>query len=139
MLDKTRTAMGARLLRTFTERPLIDSDEINARLTAVEELNKQAMIRDEIREYLRPVYDLERLISRISYQSANPRDLIAFKTSLEMLPFIKQLLNSFEGGLLGEIQEELDALEDLYGLIDAAINEDPPHCHERGRDYTGWI
>lgn len=132
VLDKTRTAMGARLLRTFTERPLIDSDEINARLTAVEELNKQAMIRDEIREYLRPVYDLERLISRISYQSANPRDLIAFKTSLEMLPFIKQLLNSFEGGLLGEIQEELDALEDLYGLIDAAINEDPPLAMKEG-------
>lgn len=132
VLDKTRTAMGARLLRTFTERPLIDGDEINARLTAVEELNKQAMIRDEIREYLRPVYDLERLISRISYQSANPRDLIAFKTSLEMLPFIKQLLNSFEGGLLGEIQEELDALEDLYGLIDAAINEDPPLAMKEG-------
>ena len=95
-------------------------------------MNKQAMIRDEIREYLRPVYDLERLISRISYQSANPRDLIAFKTSLEMLPFIKQLLNSFEGGLLGEIQEELDALEDLYGLIDAAINEDPPLAMKEG-------
>lgn len=132
VLDKTKTAMGSRLLRSFTERPLIDSDEINARLTAVEELNKQPMIRDEIREYLRPVYDLERLISRISYQSANPRDLIAFKTSLEMLPFIKQLLNSFEGGMLGQIQEEMDGLEDLYQLIDASIEDEPPLAMKEG-------
>lgn len=132
VLDKTKTAMGARLLRNFVERPLIDSDEINARLTAVEELNRQAMIRDEIREYLRPVYDLERLVSRISYQSANPRDLIAFKTSLEMLPYIKQLLNSFDGGLLGKIQAELDPLEDLCQLIEASINEDPPLAMKEG-------
>lgn len=132
VLDKTKTAMGSRLLRSFTERPLIDSDEINARLTAVEELNKQPMIRDEIREYLRPVYDLERLISRISYQSANPRDLIAFKTSLEMLPFIKQLLNSFEGGMLGQIQEEMDGLEDLYQLIDSSIEDEPPLAMKEG-------
>lgn len=87
VLDKTKTAMGARLLRSYVEQPLIDAGEINLRLEAVEALGDQAMIRDEIREYLQPVYDLERLISRISYQSANPRDLIAFKTSLEMLPF----------------------------------------------------
>lgn len=132
VLDKTKTAMGSRMLRSFVERPLIDIDEINARLTAVEELNQQAMIRDEIREYLRPVYDLERLISRISYQSANPRDLIAFKTSLEMLPYIKQLLNSFKGGMLGEIQEELDPLEDLYQLIDTSITEEPPLAMKEG-------
>ena len=78
---------------------MIDEDEINARLDAVEALTGQAMIREEIREYLRPVYDLERLVGRISYQSANPRDLIAFKSSLQMLPYIKQLLNSFDGAL----------------------------------------
>lgn len=132
VLDKTKTAMGSRLLRSFTERPLIDSDEINGRLTAVEELNKQPMIREEIREYLRPVYDLERLISRISYQSANPRDIIAFKTSLEMLPFIKQLLNSFEGGMLGEIQEDMDGLEDLYQLIESSIMDEPPLAMKEG-------
>ena len=76
---------------------------------------------EEIREYLRPVYDLERLVGRISYQSANPRDLIAFKSSLQMLPYIKQLLNSFDGGALAQIQEDLDPLEDLYQLVDAAI------------------
>lgn len=80
---------------------MIDEDEINARLDAVEALTGQAMIREEIREYLRPVYDLERLVGRISYQSANPRDLIAFKSSLQMLPYIKQLLNSFAGRRFG--------------------------------------
>ena len=73
VLDKTKTAMGARLLRSYVEQPLIDAEEIEGRLSAVEALCDQAMIRDEIREYLQPVYDLERLISRISYQSANPR------------------------------------------------------------------
>ena len=83
--------MGARTLRSYVEQPLIDRDEIEQRLEALEELNKNGMLRDEIREYLGPVYDLERLISRISYKSANPRDLIAFASSLEMLPYIKQV------------------------------------------------
>ena len=132
VLDKTRTAMGARLLRSYVEQPLIDEDEINARLDAVEALTGQAMIREEIREYLRPVYDLERLVGRISYQSANPRDLIAFKSSLQMLPYIKQLLNSFDGGALAQIQEDLDPLEDLYQLVDAAIVDDPPYLMRDG-------
>lgn len=132
VLDKTRTAMGARLLRSYVEQPLIDEDEINARLDAVEALTWQAMIREEIREYLRPVYDLERLVGRISYQSANPRDLIAFKSSLQMLPYIKQLLNSFDGGALAQIQEDLDPLEDLYQLVDAAIVDDPPYLMRDG-------
>ena len=84
VLDKTKTAMGARTLRSYVEQPLIDQEEIEKRLDAVEELNAQPMLRDEIREYLNPIYDLERLISRISYKSANPRDMIAFSTSLEM-------------------------------------------------------
>ena len=132
VLDKTKTAMGSRMLRSFLERPLIDADEINRRLSAIEELNTQGMLRDEMREYLRPVYDLERLISRISYQSANPRDLIAFKTSLEMLPFIKQLLNSFESNMMREIQDEMDPLEDLYQLIDSSIVDDPPLAMKEG-------
>ncbi|MCQ2501954.1 MAG: DNA mismatch repair protein MutS, partial [Lachnospiraceae bacterium] len=132
VLDKTKTAMGARMLRSFVEQPLIDQEEIEKRLEAVDAMNKQAMIRDEIREYLQPVYDLERLVSRITYQSANPRDLIAFKTSLEMLPFIKQLLNSFEAELLLNIQEELDPLEDLYQLVNNAITDDPPMAMKDG-------
>ena len=96
VLDKTKTAMGARTLRAYVEQPLIDEEEIEKRLTALEELNEKAMLRDEIREYLNPVYDLERLISRISYQSANPRDMISFASSLEMIPYIKQILEEFQ-------------------------------------------
>ena len=77
--------MGARTLRGYVEQPLIDAEEINCRLGAVEELTQKPMLRDEIREYLNPIYDLERLISRISYQSANPRDMVAFASSLEMI------------------------------------------------------
>ncbi|MDO4491691.1 MAG: DNA mismatch repair protein MutS [Lachnospiraceae bacterium] len=132
VLDKTKTAMGARMLRSFVEQPLIDQEEIEKRLEAVDELNRQPMFRDEIREYLQPVYDLERLVSRITYQSANPRDLIAFRTSLEMLPFIKQLLNSFEAPLLQEIQNDLDPLEDICCLIQDAITEDPPLAMKDG-------
>lgn len=132
VLDKTKTAMGARLLRSYVEQPLIDAREIEQRLEAVQALCDQAMIRDEIREYLQPVYDMERLISRISYQSANPRDLISFKTSLQMLPFLKQLLKSFDGGLLAELDQELDDLSDLYELIDAAIVDEPPFAMKEG-------
>ena len=95
VLDKTRTAMGARTLRGYVEQPLIDAAEIRERLTAVEELTQKPMLRDEIREYLNPIYDLERLISRISYQSANPRDMVAFASSLAMIPFIRQILGVF--------------------------------------------
>ena len=126
VLDKTRTAMGARMLRSFLEQPLIDKKEIEKRLDAVEALNQNAMLREEIREYLNPIYDLERLISRITYQTANPRDLTAFKSSLEMLPHIYSLLGEFETPMLKEIQSELDILEDVYQLIDASIKEDPP-------------
>ena len=77
VLDKTKTAMGARMLRTYIEQPLLEKEAIEARLDAIEELNNNAIMREEIREYLNPVYDLERLVSRITYQSANPRDLVA--------------------------------------------------------------
>ena len=94
VLDKTKTAMGARTLRGYVEQPLIDASEICARLEAVEELTQRPMLRDEIREYLNPIYDLERLISRISYQSANPRDMVAFASSLAMIPYIRQVLRN---------------------------------------------
>ncbi|MBS6195280.1 MAG: DNA mismatch repair protein MutS [Clostridiales bacterium] len=132
VLDKTKTAMGARMLRNFVEQPLVDADEINERLDAITELNMQAMLREEIREYLNPVYDLERLVSKISYRSANPRDLIAFKTSLEMLPHIKNLLKDFTSPLLTKINEQLDGLEDLYELIDKSIAEEPPLAVKEG-------
>lgn len=132
VLDKTKTAMGARMLRSFVEQPLIDADAINERLDAVTELNMQAMLREEIREYLNPVYDLERLVSRISYRSANPRDLLAFKMSLEMIPHIKKLLANFTSPLLVRINEQMDGLEDLYTLLEASITEDPPLAVKEG-------
>jgi len=126
VLDKTKTAMGARLLRSYIEQPLIDYEMINDRLDAVEELKSNMMSREEIREYLNPIYDLERIMSKISYKSANPRDLIAFSSSLSMLPHIKFLSQSFESPLLQLINEELDTLEDIFQLIDKAITEEPP-------------
>ena len=126
VLDKTKTAMGARMLRSFLEQPLIDPEEIERRLAALEELNSHLITREELREYLSPIYDLERLIGRISYQTANPRDLIAFKTSLGMLPHLKTLLSELESPLLLEIQEDLDDLQDLYDLIERSIQEEPP-------------
>ena len=132
VLDKTKTAMGARTLRSYVEQPLIDAQEINRRLEALEELNKSPMLRDEIREYLNPIYDLERLISRISYQSANPRDLIAFASSLEMLPHIRQILKDFKTPLLTELYEDMDPLEDIASLIKSAIVDEPPLAQKDG-------
>lgn len=126
VLDKTKTAMGARLLRNYIEQPLIDDVEINKRMDAITELNDNVISREELREYLNPVYDLERLISKISCKSANPRDLTAFKTSLAMLPHIKFLLKSFESTLLHDIFMNLDDLEDLHSLIENSIIEEPP-------------
>ena len=126
VLDKTKTAMGARLLRNYIEQPLIEKDEMEKRLDAIQELNQDSISRDEIREYLNPIYDLERLLSKVTYKTANPRDLIAFRNSLEMLPPIKTVLSAFEKEELTEIREQIDGLEDIYQLIDEAIIEEPP-------------
>lgn len=124
--------MGARMLRSYIEQPLIDRHEIEQRLEAVEELKDKAISREEIREYLSPVYDLERLISRVTYQSANPRDLISFRNSLEMLPHIKYILTEMHEELLQQICEELDTLEDLYQLLNESIMEEPPLAMKEG-------
>lgn len=126
VLDKTRTAMGARLLRTWIEQPLIHKEEILERQKAIEELNMNYISREELREYLNPVYDLERLIGRISYKSANPRDLLAFRNSIAMVPYMKQLLQEFTCANLKALEGEMDPLEDLNDLISRAIAEEPP-------------
>ena len=126
VLDKTKTAMGARMLRSFIEQPLIEQEEIERRLSAIEELNQNAIVREELREYLNPVYDLERLISRISYKSANPRDMIAFQSSLEMIPHIKYILGGLQAPLLQEIHGDLDELQDICELIQRSIVDEPP-------------
>ncbi len=127
VLDKTKTAMGARTLRSFIEQPLIDKEEILKRQSAVGALVKNVVTREEIREYLGPIYDLERLMSKIVYKTANPRDLLAFRNSIKMIPAIKtSLLDTADNEELSRLQEELDPLRDIYELIDQAIVEEPP-------------
>ena len=132
VLDKTKTAMGARTLRKYIEQPLIERTEIERRLDAVTELKEEAISREEIREYLSPVYDLERLITRITYGSANPRDLTAFSSSLEMLPAIHYILEDMKSDLLCEICKEMDTLEDLCSLVKSAIAQEPPIAMKEG-------
>ncbi len=126
VLDKTRTAMGARTLRSFVEQPLIERTEIEERYDAIDEFNTNAITREEIREYLNPIYDLERLITRVTYQTANPRDLIAFRNSIHMLPPIKTLMSDFQSPLLKRLYEQMDTLDELYELIERSIAEEPP-------------
>ena len=126
ILDKTKTAMGARMLRSFLEQPLTDKKAINRRLDAVEAFAQDLILREELREYLSPVYDLERLMGKINYRSANPRDLLAFAGSVRMLPHIKDLLKTSGVAAVNSLCDELDTLEDLCALIDDCIDEDAP-------------
>lgn len=132
VLDKTKTAMGARTLRSYLEQPLIDKAAIEKRLDAISEFQQNYVARDEIREYLNPIYDLERLLGKISYRTANPRDLLAFRNSLEMLAPIKTVLNDFSKELLQELNARIDPLEDIYRLIDCAIVQEPPISIKEG-------
>ena len=132
VLDHTKTAMGARMLRSFIEQPLLEKDLIDERLDAVEDLFEQEITREELREYLNPVYDLERLISRISYRTANPRDLNAFASSLEMVVPIKAILGDAKAPLLIRLRDELDELSDITSLIRSAIVDEPPMVIREG-------
>ena len=126
VLDKTATSMGGRLLRRWISDPLIDVAEINNRLEAVEELKDDVILRGELEEALKGVYDIERLAGKISYGSANARDLNSLKTSSSKLPQIKNLISNSKSHMLKDLYEELDSLEDIYELIDKAVVEDPP-------------
>ena len=127
VLDKTKTAMGARTLRSFIEQPLIDKEEIILRQNAVEKLVKNVVTREEIREYLNPVYDLERLMSKIVFKTATPRDLLAFRNSIKMIPAIITALQDIAGDPgIDKIYGDLDPLTDIHDLIDKAIVEEPP-------------
>ena len=126
VLDRTGTAMGARKLHQMIEQPLVDREMIEKRLDAVDMLCQNTVDRDEIREYLQPVYDLERLMTRVSYSTANPRDLIALRGSLSMLAPIRQVLEDFEGGLLKELRDDMDDFRDLVDLLNRSIEDEPP-------------
>ena len=126
VLDKTSTSMGGRLLRRWLNDPLIDVKEINTRLNAVKELKDDLMLRGEITENLKKVYDIERLAGKMAYGNANARDMVTLKNSLMKLPEVKQILTNCKTELLKELYENLDELQDIYQLIETSIVDDPP-------------
>ena len=126
VLDKTSTSMGGRMLRRWLNDPLIDVNEINKRLDSVEELKNDIMLRGDIIENLKKVYDIERLAGKMAYGNGTPRDMITLKNSLFKLPEIKKVLTSVKSEYLKEICENIDELQDMYHLIDISIIDDPP-------------
>ncbi len=132
VLDKTCTSMGGRLLRRWINDPLIDVNEINKRLDSVNELKNSVVLKGDIIDSLKKVYDIERLAGKISYGNANGRDLISLKNSVKQLPEIKHILSKTESGLLHELYEELDVLQDIYELIEKSIVEEPPISVKEG-------
>lgn len=126
VLDKTCTAMGARRLKAWVEEPLLDLDEIQKRLNTVETLVDDLLLRSDLRTHLRQIYDLERLTSKLVYGSINPRDLVALKQSIFVLPEIKACIAGLEGGAFETINSDIDALQDIYALIDNAIGDEAP-------------
>ncbi len=132
VLDRTRTAMGGRLLRSWLERPLLSVAAINKRLTSVEALVKSAMDREELIAALTGIGDMERLIGRIVYGSAGGRDLASLRAALGKLPELKEKLSPFPAGRLGELGESLDLLEDAYALLSRAVVDEPPFSVREG-------
>ena len=132
VLDKTKTAMGARKLRMFVEQPLLKKSEIEERLDSIEALGNDVISRDEMREYLSSVYDLERLMTRISIKTANPRDMLSLKNSLKLLPYIKDLIKCFDSSLLNDMYQNFDTLDDIYEILEASIDPDAPITIKEG-------
>ena len=132
VLDETNTSMGGRLIRRWINDPLLDVNEINLRLDSVEELKDNIMLRGDIVELLRKVYDIERLTGKIAYGNANARDMISLKNSLKNLPELKQVLSMVNAPMLKDFHQKLDELQDIYKLIDDAIVEEPPISVKEG-------
>lgn len=126
VLDKTSTSMGGRLLRRWLNDPLLDVKEIQERLESVKELKDNMMLRGDVTETLRKVYDIERLAGKMAYGNANARDMITLKNSLQKLPEVKQVITQCNSQKLKELCEDLDELKDIYELIEKSIIEDPP-------------
>ena len=126
VLDKTSTSMGGRHLRRWLNDPLIDTLEINRRLEAVKELKENVMLRGDVVDNLKKVYDIERLAGKMAYGNANARDMITLKNSLARLPEVKSVLQTTESPMLKDIYENLDELQDIYELIEKSIIDDPP-------------
>ena len=126
VLDKTSTSMGGRLLRRWLNDPLIDVAEINKRLDSVQELKNDMILRGDITDNLKKVYDIERLAGKMAYGNANARDMITLKNSLQKLPDLKQTLSNCNSVMLTELYNSIDELKDIYELIEKAIVDDPP-------------
>ncbi|MFO7819068.1 MAG: DNA mismatch repair protein MutS, partial [Halanaerobacter sp.] len=126
VIDQTVTAMGGRRLKKWLEQPLLEVDRIENRLDAVEEIKNNILVKEDLKDLLNKVYDIERLMGKIIYGSANARDLIALKNSLVVLPEVEELLAQFEAAKLNELRDRLDKLEDMSSLIEKAIQEEPP-------------
>ncbi|MFP4497969.1 MAG: DNA mismatch repair protein MutS [Vulcanimicrobiota bacterium] len=132
VVDQTRTGMGARLLRAWMERPLLDRRKINARLDSVQEFFDNYTLHNQLTSALKPIYDLERITTKVVYGSANPRDLLSLKNSLEKLPAIKELLADTESSLNRTLFQALDTLEDIFNLIEISISPDAPVTIKEG-------
>lgn len=126
VLDQTLTAMGGRLLKSWIVQPLLQKEKIEERLDAVENLLTNIIMRKELRDNFKKIYDLERLMSKISYGTANARDLVALKNSLKVLPILKETLSSCQSTLLLKLKNNLDTLEDIHDLIEVSIHNNPP-------------
>ena len=126
LLDKTKTAMGSRMLKNWIENPLVDKNEINKRYDTVEKLETEFILKEELREYLYQVYDLERLSGRIGYGNTNGRDLLQLKNSLKVLPNIKSILDNLK------YEKTIETLDDLYELLQNSIDEDAPVTIKEG-------
>lgn len=126
LLDKTKTAMGSRMLKNWIENPLVDKNEINKRYDIVEKLETEFILKEELREYLYQVYDLERLSGRIGYGNTNGRDLLQLKNSLKVLPNIKSILDNLK------YEKTIETLDDLYELLQNSIDEDAPVTIKEG-------
>ena len=132
VLDKSSTAMGGRMLRRWLSDPLVDEVQINRRLEAVQELKDNIILRGDVTDTLKRVYDIERLAGKISYGSVNARELISLKNSTKQLPEIKKILSNTNSKMLKDLYESLDELQDIYTLIDGTIVEDPPISVKEG-------
>ena len=132
VLDKTSTSMGGRLLRRWLNDPLIDVKEINKRLSAVKELKDSIMLRGDVIENLKKVYDIERLAGKMAFGNANARDMITLKNSLYKLPDVKNILKGCKSDYLMELYERLDKLQDIHVLIENSIVDDPPMTIKEG-------
>ena len=132
VLDKTETSMGGRLIRRWINDPLVNVDDINLRLDAVEEIKNDILLNDRIVESLKSIYDIERLAGKISYGTVNARDLISLKNSIMQLPNLKDAIKNVNSEFLRNVDAELDVLTDIYELIENSIVEEPPLTVKEG-------